>query len=98
MAGAAEILPEDPAFGYESGCEILTIRPQDIGRLPRESWVYGNNSFLLHGYHNYNHLLLVEEDGHYWLGVPGIYDPMKRGLPACSVFHSLPVLIQKRFN
>ena len=31
-------------------------------------------AFLLHGYHNYNHLLLVEEDGHYWLGVPSIYD------------------------
>ena len=29
----------------------------------------------MHGYHNYNHLLLVEEDGHFWLGVPGIYAP-----------------------
>lgn len=30
---------------------------------------------LLHGYHNYHHLLLLEEDEHQWLGVPGIYSP-----------------------
>ena len=41
------------AFEYDHGCEILSIRPQDIGLLPREIWVYGNNSFLLHGYYNY---------------------------------------------
>lgn len=29
--------PKIQPFDYESGCEILTIRPQDIGRLPRES-------------------------------------------------------------
>ena len=46
----------------------------EISKLPRRFWFLANNSFLLHGYHNYNHLLLVEEDGHVWLGVPGIYD------------------------
>lgn len=43
--------------------------------LPRRYWHLANNSFLLHGYHNYHHLILIEKDGHYWLGVPGIYDP-----------------------
>ena len=41
------------AFDSANGCEILTIKPQDIGLLPRENWNYGNNSFLLHGYYNY---------------------------------------------
>lgn len=66
------------AFEYEKGCEILSIKPQDIGLLPREIWVYGNNSFLLHGYYNYRHLILAKlynSKGmpRYLLGVPGHY-------------------------
>lgn len=54
---------------------IRKILRSEMSCLPRKYWNLANNSFLLHGYHNYNHLLLVEKDGHYWLGVPGIYDP-----------------------
>lgn len=66
------------AFECDSGCEILSIKPQDIGLLPRETWVYGNNSFLLHGYYNYRHLILarLSDSGgkiRYLLGVPGHY-------------------------
>ena len=65
-------------FDYEKGCEILTIKPQDIGLLPREIWGYGNNSFLLHGYYNYRYLILAklfnpEGTPRYLLGVPGHY-------------------------
>ena len=57
---------------------MLAIRPDDIGKLPRESWIYGNNSFLLHGYYNYRYLILIrldQENGQvrYLLGVPGHY-------------------------
>lgn len=70
--------PKVLAFDYENGCEILSIKPQDIGLLPREVWVYGNNSFLLHGYYNYRHLILARLDNpkgrpRYLLGVPGHY-------------------------
>ena len=66
------------AFDYEDGCEILTIKPQDIGVLPRDAWVYGNNSFLLHGYYNYRYLILAkllnpEGTPRYLLGIPGHY-------------------------
>ena len=61
------------AFDYDKDCEILSIKPQDIGLLPREIWVYGNNSFLLHGYYNYRHLVLIDEGNQLKLGVPGIY-------------------------
>lgn len=54
---------------------VRKIQRSDLSCLPRRHWNIANNSFLLHGYYNYNHLLLIEEDGHYWLGVPGIYDP-----------------------
>ncbi|MFR3284204.1 MAG: hypothetical protein ACLTR6_07510 [Clostridium fessum] len=51
--------PKVTAFECADGCEILVIKPQDIGLLPRENWVYGNNSFLLHGYYNYRYLILA---------------------------------------
>jgi len=70
--------PKILAFDHEPGCEILTIKPQDIGLLPREAWIFGNNSFLLHGYYSYRYLILARlenPDGEprYLLGVPGHY-------------------------
>lgn len=70
--------PKIQPFDYEGGSEVLTIRPQDIGRLPREAWVYGNNSFLLHGYYNFRYLILVRLENmggtvRYLLGIPGHY-------------------------
>ncbi len=70
--------PKIQAFDYKGVCEILLIKPQDIGLLPRETWNYGNNSFLLHGYYNYRYLILAKlmaEEGtvRFLLGVPGHY-------------------------
>lgn len=53
---------------------VTRIDRSGIRRLPRKFWPLANNSFLLHGCHCYGHLLLLEEDGRVWLGVPGIYD------------------------
>lgn len=53
------------------------IEPKDIGLLPTEFWGLGNNSFLLHGYYSYRHLIFArtnDKNGYsYILGVPGIY-------------------------
>ena len=49
------------------------IQRQDIARLPRTQWHLANNSFLLHGFYNYHHLLYIEEGENRWIGVPGIY-------------------------
>lgn len=71
--------PKIQAFDSSGGCEILTVKPQDIGLLPREVWPYGNNSFLLHGYYNYRHLIVARVGDRargrvrYILGVPGHY-------------------------
>lgn len=58
--------------------DCVKIEPQDIGIFPMEFWVLGNNSFLLHAYYNYRHLLLAkrrkENEEEYILGVPGIYE------------------------
>ena len=49
------------------------IQRQELSRLPRKEWRIANNSFLLHGFYNYHHLLYIEEDGKTWVGVPGIF-------------------------
>lgn len=79
------------AFDYDYECEILSIKPQDIGILPRENWVYGNNSFLLHGYYNYRHLILArlenpEGEPRYLLGVPGHYFSNEKNLASMFGF------------
>ncbi len=70
--------PKIQAFDYHGGCEVLLIKPQDIGLLPRETWSYGNNSFLLHGYYNHRYLILARLSSpngvvRFLLGVPGHY-------------------------
>ena len=60
----------------------VRLEPQDIGSMPLDCWSYGNNSFLLHGYYSYRHLILArlksplqenqtQTGGNYILGVPG---------------------------
>ncbi len=49
------------------------IQRQDLSRLPRKEWKIANNSFLLHGYYNYHHLLYIEENDEIRIGVPGIF-------------------------
>ena len=49
------------------------IQRQGLSRLPRREWRIANNSFLLHGFYNYHHLLYIEEDGNVFIGVPGIF-------------------------
>ena len=83
--------PKVTAFECADGCEILVIKPQDIGLLPRENWVYGNNSFLLHGYYNYRYLILSRlgksgERGRYILGVPGHYGNNEKYMAAMFGF------------
>lgn len=54
------------------------IQRRDISRFPRREWKLANNSFLLHGFYNYHHLLYIEEGENCWLGVPGIYHEKER--------------------
>ena len=72
----------------EAGWEVLQIHIQDIGRLPRENWPYGNNSFVLHGYYQYRYLILARRrrenserfrsEFQYILGVPGIFKAQEK--------------------
>lgn len=53
--------------------QIMKIQRGEISILPRCEWKLANNNFLLHGYYNYRHLVLIDEGNQLKLGVPGIY-------------------------
>lgn len=69
-----------PMFPFDNGEFEKGVRmdPQDIGMLPRTMWKLAGNSFLLHAYYTYQHLLFVskrEKQGRtYYLMLPGVYE------------------------
>lgn len=53
--------------------KVTKLQRKDITMLPRCEWRLANNNFLLHGYYNYRHLVLLDNGTVLKLGVPGIY-------------------------
>lgn len=57
--------------------QCVKIEPKDIGLLPKNIWPFSNNSFLMHGYYCYHHLIfakLKSGSGYlYILGIPGLF-------------------------
>ena len=91
---AAAVTPENEANNSkeatnaneqkDEGIRFQKITREEIARLPRREWRLANNSFLLHGYYNYNHLVIMEEGENQFLGVPGIYHAKEK--PAAEAF------------
>lgn len=65
--------PEIDRYMPTTKPEIEKIDRRDIAKLPRCEWRLANNSFLIHGYNNYHHLIFTEDNDGFWLGVPGIF-------------------------
>ena len=59
------------------GGKVRKIQRKDMVCLPRCEWRHANNSFLIHGYYNYHHLILPVRDDRLKLGVPGVYHPQE---------------------
>lgn len=61
---------------------LRKIDISDIHKFPKQNWYLCNNSFLIHGFFNYHHLMVkkVTENSKtkYYLGVPGVYDKPER--------------------
>ena len=55
--------------------QSVRIEPKDLGVFPMEFWYLANNSFLLHGYYCYRHLLFlkmqIENETVYAIAIPG---------------------------
>ena len=62
--------------------DCVKLEPHDIGIFPMDKWQLANNSFLLHGYYTYRHLIFArlkrDNKMHYILGVPGIFRDRER--------------------
>ena len=69
------IYPKIHPFGDER--EYLSVTPRDFIVLARQYQELVQNSFMLHGYYNYGHLILTKimdnREERYYLGVPGVY-------------------------
>lgn len=66
-------LEKEPCLGIK----VRKIQRKDMVCLPRCEWRHANNSFLIHGYYNYHHLILTVRDDRLKLGVPGVYHPQE---------------------
>lgn len=57
--------------------EFLSLTPRDFVVLARGYHILVQNSFLLHGYYNYGHVVLTRTENRgeeiFYLGVPGVY-------------------------
>lgn len=93
---------DDEECGGKERLQCRKIRRNDLGELARGEWKLANNSFLLHGYYNYHHLLLIEEGDDCILGVPGIYHRRERQAAECFGFlefreaEGLPVTLSEQ--
>ena len=70
----------------------VKIEPKDIGLLPKELWTLSGNSFLLHGFYCYHHLIFAKMQGaagpRYILGIPGIFHNREKFMAKMFGFES----------
>ena len=57
-------------FGERYPGQCVRIEPQDIGCLPMRMWSLSGNPFLMQGYFQYRHLIFMEWEKGYVIGVP----------------------------
>ena len=90
----AAIYPHISPFQDER--EYLSICPADFVILPDKYYRLANNSFLLHGYYNYKHLILsrlnVKGQQVYYIGVPGNFYDRERQVAILFGFESFECL------
>lgn len=75
-------LPAMYPFEHQEFERSVRMEPQDLGLLPREMWKYAGNSFLLHSYYAYHHMLFVRKmrgkERNCYLMLPGVYNPKEQ--------------------
>lgn len=77
-----ENFPPIAPFPSETSFEWVRLELKDLRLLPKSYWHLNNNSFLLHGFFNYHHLLLGRKKDtqpcEWLLGVPGVFQNPER--------------------
>lgn len=65
----------------------VQIELKNLRELPKRYWYLGNNSFLLHGFFNYQYLVVGKNGEDRWfIGVPGVYQRQERVMAAIFGF------------
>lgn len=84
------VFPLIHPFGDER--EYLSIAPKDFIVLTREYQALANNSFLLHGFYNYHHIILgkipLKGKDRFFLGVPGVFYEREKAVAVMFGFES----------
>ena len=77
-----ENFPSIAPFPTEDSFQWVRLDLKDLRLLPKPYWYLGNNSFLLHGFFNYHHLLLGRkkdtQTAQWSLGIPGVFQNPER--------------------
>ncbi len=77
---------------FQDEREYLSICPEDFVILSEKDYKLVSNSFLLHGYYNYNHLILAQAvqrgEIRYYVGVPGNFYEREKQVAVMFGFES----------
>ena len=77
---------------FQDEREYLSLRPEDFVILQSNAYRLVQNSFLLHGYFNYDHLILAQvsrkSGSQYYIGVPGNFKKKKKQVAIMYGFSS----------
>ena len=81
------------AFDDDYYYDCVEVSPEVLKSLPIEDEAITNNSFLLHGYYNFKHLLfgrVCPNENHtkYFIGVPGMYCNRERFMASMFGFNN----------
>lgn len=81
------------AFDDDYFYDCIEVAPERLKKLPVEDEAVINNSFLVHGYYNFKHILfgkVRENDNgtHYFIGVPGMYCNRERFMASMFGFRN----------
>lgn len=60
-------------FSDKEEIQCIRIELKDLRILPKSQWVLSSNSFVLHGFYNYQYLILGKVNNRFILGVPGVF-------------------------
>jgi len=81
------------AFSDDDYYDCVEVTPEDIKKLPLSDTNMHNNSFLMHGYYGYKHILFgkVQKNGEknlYFIGIPGVYSNREKFMSSMFGFNN----------
>lgn len=91
------------AFDDDYFYDCIEVTPQMLSRLPLKDKEIINNSFLIHGYYNFHHLLFGrvcdnENNTNYFIGVPGMYCNRERYMASMFGFSNFKKSHRSDYN